>query len=138
VTDPEVEDALNARQVPKVDVYGDQLFVVAKTEHPKNDKIICWETCIFVSQQHVITIQNGSVTSHQKLREQFEQAPQLLPHGPDYVVHGILVFMVDCYLPLVKAIKDRVPKIEKHTLISFLERKPIRRIFRLKAGHQDS
>lgn len=40
------EDALNGQQVPKVDVYGEQLFVVAKTAHLEGDKIVYGETCI--------------------------------------------------------------------------------------------
>jgi magnesium transporter len=118
--------------VPKVDIYGDQLFVVAKTAHLENDKIIYGETCIFVGRQHVITVRHGSARSHQKLREQLEQAPQLLSHGPDYVLHGILDFIVDGYLPLVETIEDRVLDIEKHILISFLEPEQIRRIFRMR------
>ncbi len=70
--------------------------------------------------------------SYQKLREQLEQAPQLLSHGPDYVLHGILDFIVDGYLPLVETIEDRVLEMEKHVLISFLEREQIRRIFRMR------
>lgn len=127
-----VEDALNGKQVPKVDIYGDQLFVVAKTAYLENDRIAYGETCIFVGQNHVITVRHGSARSHQKLREQLEQAPQLLSHGPDYVLHGILDFIVDGYLPLVETIEDRVLEIEKHVLISFLEPEQIRRIFRMR------
>lgn len=55
-----VEDALNGRQVPKVDVYGEQLFVVAKTAHLEGDKIAYGETCIFVGTHHVISVRHGS------------------------------------------------------------------------------
>lgn len=34
-----VEDALNGKQVSKVEVYGDQLFVIIKTAHLEGDKI---------------------------------------------------------------------------------------------------
>lgn len=77
-------------------------------------------------------MRHGSARSHQKLREQLEQAPQLLSHGPDYVLHGILDFIVDGYLPLVETIENRVLEIEKHVLISFLEPEQIRRIFRMR------
>ncbi len=39
-----VEDALNGKQVPKVEVYGDQLFVIIKTAHLEGDKIAYGET----------------------------------------------------------------------------------------------
>ncbi len=128
-----VEDALNGKQVPKVDIYGEQLFVVAKTAHLEGDKIAYGETCIFVGKQHLITVRHGSARSHQVLRQQLEQSPKLLAHGPDYVLHGIIDFVVDGYLPIVETIEDRVLDLEKHVLISFLEPEQIRRIFRMRS-----
>jgi magnesium transporter len=127
-----VEDALNGNQVPKLDVYGDQLFVVAKTAFLERDKIAYGETCVFVGRHHVITVRHGSARSHQGLREQLEQSPQLLSHGPDYVLHGIIDFVVDGYLPMVETIEDRVLEIEKHVLVAFLGPEQIRRIFRIR------
>ncbi|MBP2614293.1 magnesium and cobalt transport protein CorA [Agrobacterium pusense] len=127
-----VEDALNGKQVPKVEVYGDQLFVIIKTAHLEGDKIAYGETCIFVGRHHVISVRHGSARSHRELREQLEQSPRLLDHGPDYVLHGIIDFVVDGYLPMVEALEDKVLEMEKHMLISFLEREQIRRLFRMR------
>ena len=127
-----VEDALNGRQVPKVDIYGDQLFVVAKTAHLEGDKIAYGETCIFVGRHHVVTVRHGSARTHTELRHQLEQSPQMLRNGPDYVLHAIIDFIVDGYLPMVEKMEDSVLALEKHMLISFLEREQIRRIFRMR------
>ncbi|SES47176.1 magnesium/cobalt transporter CorA [Rhizobium sp. NFR03] len=127
-----VEDALVGKQVPKIDVYGDQLFVVVKTAHLDREKIAYGETCIFVGKHHLISVRHGSARSHKDLREQLEHSPQLLEHGPDYVLHGIIDFVVDGYLPMVETMEDRVLELEKHVLISFLEREQIRRIFRMR------
>ena len=127
-----VEDALKAHQVPKVEVYGDQLFVIAKTAHLERDKIRYGETAIFVGRKHIITVRHGSVRDHTELRSQLESSPTLLAQGPDYVLHAILDFIVDGYLPVVQEVEDRVLKMEKHMLASFLEREQIRRLFRLR------
>jgi magnesium Mg(2+) and cobalt Co(2+) transport protein (corA) len=127
-----VEDALNSHQVPKVEVYGDQLFIIAKTAHLEGDKIRYGETATFVGRQHIITVRHGSARAHGELRSQLEASPQLLSQGPDYVLHAILDFIVDGYLPVVQAIEDKVLKMEKHMLASFLEREQIRRLFRLR------
>nr|CAD6611691.1 magnesium and cobalt transport protein CorA [Rhizobium sp. Khangiran2] len=127
-----VEDALKAHQVPKVEVYGEQLFVIAKTAHLEGDKIRYGETAIFVGRQHIITVRHGSARAHTDLRSQLEASPQLLSQGPDYVLHAILDFIVDGYLPVVQEIEDKVLKMEKHMLASFLEREQIRRLFRLR------
>lgn len=114
-----IEDALNGRQVPKMDVYGDQLFVVAKTAHLEGDKIVYGETCIFVGSHHVVSVRHGSARAHKELREQLEQSPNLLNHGPDYVLHAIIDFIVDGYLPMVEKMEDSVFAMEQHMLISF-------------------
>ncbi len=96
-----VEDARKGDQLPKVDVYGYQLFVVARTAHLAGDEIAYGETTIFVGHSHLITVRHGSTRSHSALRAQLEAAPSLLMQGVDYVLHAILDFVVDGYLPIV-------------------------------------
>jgi magnesium transporter len=127
-----VEDAINAHQVPKVEAYGDQLFVVAKTAYLDGDKIRYGETAIFVGQHHIISVRHGSARGHAEVRAQLEASPQLLIQGPDYVLHGIIDFIVDGYLPTVQTIEDRVLEMEQKMLANFLEREQIRRLFRLR------
>lgn len=127
-----VEDALNGRQVPKVDVYGDQLFVVVKTAHLEGEKIAYGETCIFVGANHLISVRHGSARTHSGLRQQLQHSPRLLSQGPDYVLHGIIDFVVDGYLPIIEALEDKVLELEKHVLISLLQPEQIRRIFRMR------
>jgi magnesium transporter len=127
-----IEDAVNARQLPKVDVYGDQLFVVARTAHLDGDTIDYGETAIFVGHSHIISVRHGSARSHKALRDQLEAAPTLLVHGVDYVLHAILDYIVDGYLPIVEAIEDSVLTMEQRTLDAFLGRDDITRIFTLR------
>lgn len=127
-----VEDALNGRQVPKVDVYGDQLFVVVKTAHLEGDKIAYGETCIFVGSHHLVSVRHGSARAHSGLRQQLQHSPRLLRQGPDYVLHGIIDFVVDGYLPIIETLEDKVLELEKHVLVSLLQPEQIRRIFRMR------
>lgn len=127
-----VEDALKAHQHPKVDVYGDQLFVVALTARLEDQVIAYGETAIFVGRSHIITVRHGSARSHSDLRHQLEAAPSLLAHGVDYVLHAIIDFVVDGYLPIVEEIEDDVASMEQRALDAFLERAEISRIFTLR------
>jgi magnesium transporter len=127
-----VEDALNAGQVPKVDVYGDQLFVTAKTAHLEDDRIAYGETEIFVGPRHIITVRHGSERAHLDLRQHLEAAPSLLKHGGDYVLHAVLDFIVDGYLPIVEAIEEDIVEMERRTLDAFLSRSEVARIFNLR------
>ena len=73
-----VEDAIKADQLPKIDVYDDQLFVVARTARLAGDHIDYGETAIFVGHSHIISVRHGSTRAHTALREQLEQSPRLL------------------------------------------------------------
>lgn len=127
-----VEDAFKAHQLPKVDVYGEQIFVVTRTAHLEADRIAYGETHIFAGKSHIITVRHGSARAHSELREQLEASPLLLQHGVDYVVHAVLDFIVDGYLPIVVAIEEEVLAMERRALDAFLERDQVNRIFQLR------
>jgi magnesium transporter len=127
-----VEDALKAHQLPKADIYGDQLFVVARTAQLEGDIIVYGETAIFVGPTHVITVRHGSERAHTELRAQLEAAPIMLRNGVDYVLHAILDFIVDGYLPVVVTIEDEVLRMEQQALDAFLGRHEVTRLFTLR------
>lgn len=124
-----VEDAVKANQLPKIDLYGDQLFVVARTAHLDGDHIRYGETAIFVGKHHIVTVRHGSARAHTALRAELESAPALLARGTDYVLHAILDFIVDGYQPIIDQIEDCVLAIEQSTLDSFLDREQVSRLF---------
>ena len=127
-----VEDALTAHQMPKVDVYGDQLFVVARTAHLEEEAIGYGETDVFVGPNHIITVRHGSARAHLQLREQLEAAPSHLKHGADYILHAVLDFIVDGYFPIVEQIEEEVLAMERHALDAFLSRAEVTRIFNIR------
>lgn len=127
-----VEDAMNARQQPKLEVYGDQLFIVAKTASLRDDCIDYGETAIFVGSNHIISVRHGSARPHASLRRQLESAPGQLAKGVDYVLHGILDFIVDGYFPIVEEIEEKALALEQRAIASFLTRADIGRLFTLR------
>ncbi|MCI4590123.1 magnesium and cobalt transport protein CorA [Sphingobium sp. BYY-5] len=127
-----VEDALNANQLPKVDIYGDQLFIVARTAHVEGDAICYGETAIFVGHGHIISVRHGSARAHLTLRKELEAVPSRLTQGVDYVLHAILDFVVDGYLPIIERIEDEVLTMEQQVIDHFLGRDEITRIFNLR------
>ena len=127
-----VEDALTAHQIPKVEVYGEELFVIARTAHLEAGEMVYGETDIFVGANHIITVRHGSARAHTELRNRLETTAGLLNHGSDYVLHAVLDFIVDGYLPLVEAIEDEVEAMERRALDSFLRRDQVARLFGLR------
>jgi len=127
-----VEDALKDGQPPKVDVYGDQLFVIGRTAQLEKGAIVYGQTAVFLGHSHIITVRQGSSRSHLSLRQQLEESPDLLGQGADYVLHAVLDFMVDGYLPLIEALEEEVTVMEQRTIDAFLGRAEIARIFALR------
>jgi magnesium transporter len=128
-----VEDALKAHELPKVEVFGNQLFVVMRTASFEPGGEICYgETSFFVGQRFIITVRHASARAHTELRHQLEAAPTLLRHGVDYVLHAVIDFIVDGYLPVVDAIEEEVDDKERKALDAFLSRAEVTRLFTLR------
>ena len=127
-----VEDALAAHQMPKIEVYGSDLFIVARTAQKADDAIWYGETHVFVGARYVITIRHGSARAHTQLRAQLEASPLQLRHGADFILHGVLDFIVDAYVPIVDDIEDSVLEMEQRALDSFLSRADLKRLFQLR------
>lgn len=127
-----VEDALDPRHLPKMEPYGDHLFLVARTAHLHEDKIEYGNTAIFVGRQFVITVRHGSDRAHTPLRAQLEATPWLLKNGPDFVLHAILDFVVDGYFPVVDALEEKVLAMEDQAIETFLNRTETARLFTMR------
>jgi magnesium transporter len=127
-----VEDALSAHQIPKVETYGSELFVVARTAQLDDSHIHYGETHIFLGPNHIVTVRHGSARAHTQLRAHLEANPALLKHGADYVLHAILDFVVDGYAPIADQVEEAVLAMENRALDAFLTRAEIRELFQLR------
>ncbi len=131
-----VEDALDARHLPKMESYGDHLFVVARTVHLEGgdvaERIAYGNTAIFIGRQFIITVRHGSDRGHAPVRTQLEATPWLLKNGPDYVLHAILDFIVDGYFDVIDGVEEQVLAMEDRALDSFLNRAETGRLFTLR------
>ncbi len=128
-----VEDALNPRQLPKVEVYGSTLFVVARTADLQLGEDIAYgQTAFFVGPGYLISVRFGSPRAHTSLRQALETKTDRLAEGPDYVLHAVLDFIVDGYLPLLDSLDNVAQEMEEAAIDVFPEQSVIRRIFRLR------
>ena len=128
-----VEDALTPTQMPKVEIYGHQLFIVARTAALiEGENIAYGQTAIFLGRDFVVTVRMGSTRAHTALRDRLESHAERLIEGPDYVAHAILDFIVDGYEPVLDRLEDGVQSLEERAIDTFPEPSTIRRIFRLR------
>jgi magnesium transporter len=127
-----VEDALDPRHLPKMESYGDHLFVIARTTHLENGRIGYGNTAIFIGRQFIISVRHGSMRDHKPVREQLEATPWLLKGGPDFVLHAILDFIIDGYFEVIDLLEEQVLTMEDRALDNFLNREQTARLFMLR------
>lgn len=128
-----VEDALNAHQRPKLEFYGDSLFLVMHTAQRRDGQIVFGETHIFAGRGYVVAIRHGASASYRDLRARCESVPALLARGSDFVVYSLLDFIVDNYLPVIDELEAEAEHIEATVLGDRVDRELVRRVYELKA-----
>ena len=125
-----VEDAIKAHQRPKLEVYGDSLFLVLKTALLQDLDLVLGDILLFVGDGFIISVRHGQTDLH-GVRLQLEGRPDLLGHGPTAAMYGIVDKVVDDYLPLIEEVDLRIQELENE-VFSPSRDNPAERIYRLK------
>jgi magnesium transporter len=127
-----IEDADHAHQRPKIEQYGDGLFIVARTAQLVDDSIAFGETHLFVGEGYIVSVRHGASTSYTRVRERCESCPRALARGEDYILYAILDFIVDNYSPVLETIQEEVEAMEQQVLASAMTRAQIERLYLLR------
>lgn len=112
-----IEDASNAHQRPKLEEYGDSLFLVLHTAMLEGTAIAVGETHIFVGRQFVVTVRHGRSDSFAGVRARVEGLPDRLARGPGYVLYALADFIVDQYRPCMDALQARFRALEQQLFV---------------------
>lgn len=107
------EDAHRAHQRPKVELYGDCLFVVLRTVQMQEGKMDFGETHLFVGPRYLVSVRHGASLSYTTVRARCESNPNLLGKGSGFVLYAILDFVVDNFFPILDAVEDAVEELEE-------------------------
>jgi magnesium transporter len=110
-----VEDALSAHQRPKVERYGEWLFIVLKTLWyvDEQDAVETGEISMFVGHKFVITVRHGSGGGLHDARVRLEAASNVLAHGPSAVVYAVCDAIVDHYESVAESLQEDVDEVEQ-------------------------
>jgi magnesium transporter len=127
-----VDDAINAHQRPKLERYGDSLFLVLKTARwdAEADDVRFGEVLVFLGEDFIISVRHGGDGLHD-VREKLELQPDLLGAGPSAALHAIVDSIVDGYEPVVESLDASIGGIERD-VFSGSRRNPAERIFARK------
>ena len=128
-----VEDAVHAHQRPKLDVYGDSIFLVLKTARyvDSAELVHIDEVMVFMSSKFVVTVRHGHASPLHDVRLDLESHPDLLSIGPSSVLYAIVDRVIDDYEAVIDGFEQDVEEIERE-VFSGDGTNPAQRIYKLK------
>ena len=108
-----VEDARHGHQRPKIEEYGDELFMVLHMIEPAGEELHVGEVSIFIGRNYVVSVRSRAERGFHDVRARCEREPELLRHGPGYVLYALMDAVVDRYFPLIDALEGELEQIEE-------------------------
>jgi magnesium transporter len=127
-----VEDARHGHELPKLEEYGDSLFVVLHTVERSEGKLAVGEVNIFVGRNYVLSVRSRSERGFAPVRARCEREPELLRHGAGYVLYALMDAVVDRYFPVLSALEAELEDVEKRIFSEGGYREKIEMLYALK------
>ncbi len=127
-----VEDAIHAHQRPKLDVYGETLFVVLKpARYVDSVEVVDFgEILLFVDQNFVVAVRHREPSRLVEVRKSLEADPRQLALGPSAVLHAVVDKVVDDYGQVLEGLELDIGELEAQVFSD--EAAPTERIYKLK------
>ncbi|WP_028918157.1 magnesium and cobalt transport protein CorA [Pseudoxanthomonas sp. J35] len=127
-----VEDARNAHQRPKVEAYGDTLFLAVHTAEMVEGEIRYGETHAFLGARFLLTVRHDASLSYAQARARLERELELLRLGPALALYAVLDFIVDNYAPIVDEHRQTLQRLERDIFSDTYRRAIVVRLYDLK------
>ena len=127
-----VEDAQRGNQRPKIEEYGESLFVVVRTVELDGQELTVGEVDVFVAENYVLSSRNNVTRGFLGVRARAEREPQLLAKGSSFVLYALMDAVVDRYFPVVDMLESELETIEDRIFIPGSQRDNIERLYELK------
>ena len=129
-----IEDAFADHQRAKVENYdNDMVFVVLRTAKLEDNVIRYGTTAIFMGKNYLITIRNGPSNSYAPVREHCNRRPEKLRMGPIFVLHAILDFIVDNYMPITDRLGRYLREQERYVFTYEFDKSTLKNLYELKS-----
>ena len=132
-----VEDALKGHQRPKIEEYGNMVFVVmhlvnpavAAAEHESSG-----ELAVFAGPHFVLSVRSRSPHGFLGVRERCEREPELLRSGAGFVLYALMDAVVDRYFPVLDSFESELDRIEEQIFTPGSSRGNIEQLYALKSS----
>lgn len=109
-----VEDARHGHQRPKIEEYGETLFVAMHLVEVVHPELTVGEISIFAGHNFILSVRNRSSRSLLGVRERCQREPELLRLGSGFVLYALMDAVVDLYFPVIDELESQLEAIEEH------------------------
>ncbi|MBU1332055.1 MAG: magnesium and cobalt transport protein CorA [Gammaproteobacteria bacterium] len=124
-----LEDALQRHTRPKLETFGDALFLVLYSPiRSESGQLTFVETQLFAGSGYVISARYGESAPYSQVRQRCEARPLLLEHGEDFVLYALLAFVIENYRPLMDSYHSELEEVEQNVLRRPLSQADVERI----------
>jgi magnesium transporter len=127
-----VEDAQSGHQRPKVEEYGDSLFVVLQTVELDGHELRLGEMDVFVGPNYVLSIRTRTRRGFGDVRVRCEREPELLKQGSGFVLYALMDSVVDRYFPVLDRFETELEGLEELMFTGGLAQRSLKELYGLK------
>jgi magnesium transporter len=127
-----VDDARTGHQRPKIEEYGQSLFVVLHTVELDGTQLLVGEVDVFVGTNYILSIRSRTKRGFSDVRARCETEPELLESGSGFVLYALMDSVVDRYFPVLDALSDEQERLEDEIFGGGLARRNIEALYALK------
>lgn len=127
-----LEDALVRHTRPKLETFGDALFLVLYSPIKLDGELAFVETQLFAGNGYIISARYGESAPYSQVRQRCEARPLLLEHGEDFVLYALLAFVIENYRPLMDEYYAELESVEQDVLTRPLTQADAERIQSLR------
>ncbi len=107
-----LEDLVNVHQRPKVEMYGDHLFVIGRAHIPGT--LDSEQIALFLGCNFVINFQENNVEGFEPVLRRIEQGLLCSPDQmPDYLLYALIDVIVDGYFPVLEDYGERLDALDE-------------------------
>jgi len=132
-----VEDALRGHQRPKLEEYGDSLFVVVQIVELAGDELNVGQLAVFAGENYVLSVRRDASQGFLGVRARAEREPHQLKKGAGFVLYALVDAVVDRYFPVVDMLESELESIEDHIFgMQGKQRANVERLYELKRKAQ--
>lgn len=108
------EDILNTNQRPKIEDYGEQIFMVLKMLHMENGRLLQEQVSVVFTEKFIFSFQESERKIFLPIKERLAiENTRMRKSGPDYMAYALLDIIIDYYFGILEDLNEEIEIVEE-------------------------